>query len=423
MVDGTGRKAIEDIYVVIDRGRIVRISKDISDIDKALTIIDGTGCTVMPGLIDAHKHVLNCGGSGMGVGLDYKQLKTNIAEMSRGGVTSVLDLGSANIIPTIEKIIGSDTKIFNAISILTCKGGYPQEYMPKKFYRLGSVVECDTKRDIEKAIKKLHKKGVAAIKTAIVSRTFDGKPQQNWNDKQLKYLTDVAHSYGLNVCAHITYVADYEMAANCGIDSVHHAAFDGLVSRHVQEKMIEKNIIFVPTISLGSLIVKGLQEKWIYQDWYKPAINEKIRINMENFTEAYVNAKPDEPIKDFFINISKQELENVVDIQFANLKQYIDLGGEVAMGTDSALGFSMHNTPVEEIRLLKKAGLSFEETINSATLKSAKVFGYNDEIGSIEVGKKADLLIVNGDLEEDISQIDNIKMVIIDGKIVHKRDE
>ncbi len=327
MVDGTGKKAVYNTFVVVQNQRIVRVSNDIRDLGTDLQIVDASNCTVIPGLIDAHKHVMNCGGSGMGVGLDYRQIKTNIAEMAKGGVTSVLDLGSANIIPTVERILGSDTKIFNAISILTCKGGYPQEYMPRKFYRMGAVVECETKNDIEKAIKKLYNKGVAAIKTAIVSRTFDGKPQKNWTQRQLKCLTDTAHGYGLNVCAHITYVDDYEMAADCGVDSVHHAAFDGVVEQRVQEKMIQNNIIFVPTVSLGSLIIRGLRGKWIYQDWYQPAINQKIRMNMENFTEAYFNAKPEEPIEGFFINVTKRELENVVNIQFENIKRYVELGG------------------------------------------------------------------------------------------------
>ncbi len=422
MVDGTGKKAVSNTFIVVQNQRVVRISNDIGDLGTGLQIIDASDCTVIPGLIDAHKHVMNCGGSGMGVGLDYRQIKTNIAEMAKGGVTSVLDLGSANIIPTVERILGSDTKIFNAISILTCKGGYPQEYMPRKFYRLGAVVECDTKNDIEKAIKKLYNKGVAAIKTAIVSRTFDGKPQKNWTRCQLKHLTDTAHSYGLNVCAHITYVNDYEMAADCGVDSVHHAAFDGVVEQRIQEKMIQNDIVFVPTVSLGSLIIRGLRGKWIYQDWYQPAINQKIRLNMENFTEAYFNAKQEEPIEGFFINVTKRELENVVNIQFENIKRYVALGGEIAMGTDSALGFSLHNTPVEEIRLLNAAGLTFEETIRASTSKSAKVFGKDNEIGSIQVNKKADLLIVNGDLEKDITKIDDINMVIIDGQIVHRRN-
>lgn len=421
LVDGTGHEPVKNVFVVVDNGRIVRITKVIDDTLKGLKILDAKKSVVIPGLIDAHKHVLNCGGSGMSVGLDYKQLKTNIYEMSKGGVTSVLDLGSANIVPMLEKIIGSDTRIFNAISIITCKGGYPQEYMPKKFYKYGSVVECATNREIEKIIRKLYNKGVAAIKTAIVSRTFDGRPQINWTEDRLRYLTDTAHSYGLNVCAHITYINDYEMAADCGVDSVHHAAFDGFVDKRVQEKMIDKGIIFVPTISLASLIIKGLKERWIYKDWYRPAINDKIRANMENFTEAYFNTEADQPIDNFFIRIKKRELESLLDIQMANLKSYVNLGGTVAMGTDSALGFSLHNTPVEEIRLLKEAGLSFTETIKAATLNSAKVFGKDYDLGSIEVGKRADILIIDGDIENDITEIDKIKYVIIDGEIIHRR--
>lgn len=421
LIDGTGKPPINDAVVIVRNNRIARIEQDPSLIGPELPMIDGRGCTVIPGLIDAHKHVMNCGGSGVGVGLNLSQMKTNLSAISKSGVTSVLDLGSAGITPHLEKFLGSSSRIFNAISILTCQGGYPQEYMPKRYYKMGAVIECGDLDAIRRSVRKLYKKGVAAIKTAVVSRTFDNKPQKNWTDRELRYLTDEAHSFGLNVCAHITYVKDYEQAARCGVDSIHHAAFDGVTGQSVLKQMVEKGIVFVPTLSLSALLLKGLQEKWIFQPGYDPAVNEKVKANMRNFTEAYVNGKPDEPIGDFFVKLPKAEMERVPAIQLENVKSYVALGGTVAMGTDSALGFSLHGTPVCEIELLMKAGLTLAETIRASTLNSARVFGMQHEIGSIETSKRADILIIDADLKDNITAIDKIKSVIIDGKIVYGR--
>lgn len=421
LIDGTGQAAIKNAMLIVKNHHIVRVEKNIDTLLLDCPVIDASRCTVIPGLIDAHKHVMNCGGSGIGVGLNYTQFKTNLSEMTKGGVTSILDLGSANVVPYLEKFVGSQTRIFNAISILTCQGGYPQEYMPQKFYKMGAVIECPTTEDIKRSVYKLYKKGVACIKTAVVSRTFDGKTQKNWTDKALQCLTDEAHSYGLNVCAHITYAKDYEQATRCGIDSIHHAAFDKVVSEEVLESMIDKGIIFVPTLSLATLIVKGLTEKWAFQKWYQPEVNEKIKTNMKHFTENYFKSKPNEPIDDFFIKVPKADLKKIPDIQLENVKKYVRLGGTVAMGTDSALGFSLHDTPVYEIKLLMEAGLSLEETIKAATKNSAMVFGKQDSLGTLEVKKRADIVIIDANLENDITNIDKIKSVIIDGKIVYEK--
>lgn len=421
LIDGTGRKAIKNAFLLVKNQHIVRVTEDSTTIPANLPIINASHDTVIPGLIDAHKHVMNCGGSGIGIGLNYKQFKTNLAEMTKGGVTSILDLGSANIVPHLERLVSPQTKIFNAISILTCQDGYPQEYMPKKFYKLGSVIECKTEDDIKRNVYKLYKKGVSAVKTAVVSRTFDGRKQKNWTDKALQCLTDEAHSYGLNVCAHITYAQDYEKAACCGVDSIHHAAFDKVVSEEILRLMIAKGIIFVPTLSLATLIVKGLKERWAFQPWYQPKVNQTIKTNMKLFTKAYFKAAPNEPIDDFFIKVPKSDLEKIPHIQLENVKKYLRLGGTVAMGTDSALGFSLHDTPIYEMKLLMTAGLSLEETIQAATAHSAAVFGKQNDIGTLEAKKHADIVIIDGELN-DITNIGNIKSVIIDGKIVYKKE-
>ncbi len=295
--------------------------------------------------------------------------------------------------------------------------------MGKKFYSLKAVIECEDLPAIKRAVQSLYKKGVAAIKTAVVSRTFDNRPQKNWTDRELLYLTDVAHSYGLPVCAHITYAQDYEQAARCGIDSIHHAAFDHVCEEKVLSLMVEKGIIFVPTLSLVALLLKGLKEKWIYQEDYRPAVNKKIKGNMRIFTEAYFCGEADKPIGDFFVKVSKAESEKIPAIQMENVKRYIKLGGKVAMGTDSALGFSLHSTPTCEIELLMNAGLNLEETIQATSKNSAEVFGKEYEIGTLEARKRADLLIIDGDLKSDIRNIEKIKQVIIDGKTVFKGED
>lgn len=417
-IDGTGAKVKSNVYLYIYGDRIVNIST--KKLYENINYIDASNMTVLPGLIDAHKHILNCGGSGMGVGLSLGTINSNLKKMQQSGVTSLLDLGSAYFLPPLEKLLNPKIRIFNAISIITCPGGYPAEYMPKKFYSLGAVTECDSFESIYAAIKKLYQKGVSCIKTAVVSKSFTGTPINSWNIPLLKYLVDVSHSFGLKVCAHVTYACDYEKAAICGIDSVHHAAFDGIVEDKVLHLMIEKGIQLVPTISLSHMMFAGLEEKWIYNTSFQNSLHSALKKNLLKFTNDYFTCDDSSPIGDLFINIPKKDFLKVPNIQFENLKNFIRLGGNVAMGTDSALGFTLHETPIWELKLLHSAGLSIEETISAATYRSAQVFGKEYELGSLAIGKKADIIIVNADLSADITNIADTSAIIIDGKFIKR---
>ncbi|KGN81788.1 hypothetical protein HW49_03600 [Porphyromonadaceae bacterium COT-184 OH4590] len=424
LIDGTGRPAIHNARILVKNKRIAFIDTAISsDLDNHHIVVDALNKTVMPGIIDSHKHIINNGGSGIGIGLNIKQIKENLRQICYGGVTSVLDLGSADFIRIIPKLSWEQPKLFYAITILTCQDGYPAEYMNKKYYKLGSVKECQTEEDIKKAVKSLFKKGVAAIKTAVVSRTFDNKPQKCWTDKQLQTLTNEAHSYGLKVCAHITYIDDYAQAARCGVDSIHHAAFDGKMYEKDVEEMIKRDVIFVPTVSLCDLTIQGLENEWIYSKNYHPPVNEKIKENMRIFTKAYRDGSEDKPVGDFFVKLSKKEFKKTLYYQMENIKEYIRNGGKVAMGTDSSLGFSLHTTPIREIELLALAGLSNIDAIKASTFTSASVFAKENEIGSIEVGKFADILIIDGDVSNNISDINKIDIVFINGKMMYSKKE
>jgi imidazolonepropionase-like amidohydrolase len=287
------------------------------------------------------------------------------------------------------------------------------------FYKLGAVWECDSEKDIKKAVRKLYKMGVSAVKTAVVSQTFTGMPQVCWTDRQLQTLTDEAHGFGLKVCAHITYTEDYAQAVRCGIDSIHHAAFTQMNLGDL-DAMIEKGVVFVPTVSLFDLMVTGLREKWILNSNWDPPVNEKIKQNMRAFTEAFHSCSDDEPVGNLFVKVPKSVLSQIAPSQLNNIREYIRRGGKVAMGTDASLGFSLHTTPVREIQMLEEAGLSKLEAIKASTLTSASVFGKDHEIGSVEVGKYADILVVKGDIIKDLKAVGNTDMVIINGEIVYR---
>lgn len=417
LIDGTGRAARDGMTVAIEGGRFTRITPSKVSIAQAQRI-DGTGKALIPGLIDAHKHIMNNGGDHMAVGLTPRGVFDNLATMLRGGVTTILDLGSADIIHVLRHASVVRPRIHTAISIVTNPGGYPAEYMPRRFYRMGAVRECQSPAQIRRTVRRLARVGVSAIKTAVVSRTFDGKPVRGWSDAQLNALTDEAHRHGLMVCAHLTYAADYVQAARCGVDSVHHAAFDGVITDRVADELIEAGVVFVPTLSLASLLIDGMQYRWCDDPQFTAGLPPALVRNMREFTTHYEQCPPDEPVPGFFVSLPKREWEAVPENQLRNVAKYIERGGTIALGTDSALGFSLHGTPVREMELMVEAGLNTVEAIQAAGQNAARVFSHKENIGTITPGALADCLLVPAEITASMTHLADISTVIQGGKVI-----
>ena len=155
LIDGTGAKPVKDARILVKGERIARIEGPGTDLDQIGNVIDASDKTVMPGLIDSHRHLFNNGGPTVGIGMTPRQVYRNIAGTLRGGVTSVLDLASADSITTLMNVPFQKPRIYYSISIITCPGGYPAEYMIKFHYWLGAAREAGTDKQIRKLVKKL----------------------------------------------------------------------------------------------------------------------------------------------------------------------------------------------------------------------------------------------------------------------------
>jgi imidazolonepropionase-like amidohydrolase len=418
LIDGTGAKPVKDARILVKGERIARIEGPGTDLDQIGNVIDASTKTVIPGLIDSHRHLFNNGGPTVGIGMTPRQVYRNIAGTLRGGVTSVLDLASADSITTLMSLPFQKPRIYYSISIITCPGGYPAEYMRKFHYWLGAAREAGTDKQIRKLVKKLVRKGASVIKTVSVTRTFDGKPQVNWTDHQLRTLCDEAHSWGKRVCAHITYSQDYAQAIRCGVDSVHHSAWDEPMRDEDLDGMVEKGMVFVPTLSLIDLFVRGFNERWCEKPDFNPQVNNAVKKAIKKFTEEWEKTPDNSPVEGTFVKISKKEFFQAIERQMENLKRFIKKGGVVAMGTDASLGFSFHTTPVRELELIEQCGMSKLDVIKASTLTAAAVFDKEKEVGSIEQEKYADILILNGNPLKDITEVGNIDSVILGGKVI-----
>jgi len=206
--------------------------------------------------------------------------------------------------------------------------------------------------------------GVDIIKFSIEDNLPPGNNCELIPDDVIKSIVDAAHSKNIKVSVHISSTKYLKKAIDAGVDDVAHMVVDNLDTDTIND-MINKNIYFEPTLEL-----------WNGVGWGSIAVS--------------------------------------------NLSKFYKAGGKIAFGTDFA-GYTTpfdKEFPITEVKLMKDAGMSNMDIIVAATKNAAYVCGMDKEIGTVEIGKKADLLIVDGDPLEDIYVLNNAKIVIHSGIII-----
>jgi len=214
--------------------------------------------------------------------------------------------------------------------------------------------------------------GIDMIKT-VLEDGFDpstrGLPKLS--DELLTAICDAAHARGTRVSAHVTEAHNLATLVEAGIDDASHMVYDHL-SDELICIMVEKNVYVVPTLTLYSVI----------KDKFGAPFSDTAKKNVARFVAA---------------------------------------GGKIGLGDDymgEAAPWYRLGMPRLELQLLQEAGLSNAQIIVAATKHGAEICGIDREVGTVEIGKRADLLIVKGNPLEDLEALTRVRYVIKDGRIV-----
>lgn len=369
LIDGTGNN-VKQVNIGIKNGKIdfieESISNDITE-EEYDAIIDIDELFVLPGFINAHAHTgfkqldgKNCRG------FHKEYLKACINE----GVTTIRDEGMF-LDSTIESVVSckKDLEKTNSFPKLVTTGKF---FSAPGGYGGMEPIEVSTIEDAKYQVDKVIDTGIDMIKTVLEDgldpSTF-GLPKLS--DELLEAICEKAHNRGVKVSAHVTQAHNLEKLVKAGIDDAGHMVYDELSDELIQE-MIDKDICIVPTLT----VLKMISDKY-----GAPLLEQGKR----------------------------------------NVKKFVQMGGKIGFGDDFIeqddpwyrLGM-----PRMELLLLKEAGLTNMQIIVAATKNSALICAMQDKIGTVELGKNADLLIVKGNPLDNIENINNVQMVLKDGYIV-----
>jgi imidazolonepropionase-like amidohydrolase len=360
VIDGTGVDAVPNAAIVIQNGRILAVGPQAQvEIPANANIIDVQGKTILPGFINAHVHAA----------YSAWMLKA----WAKGGVTAVRDLGAFGTYSR-PNFVTRDTlnanpkcaRLFAVGSFINAEGGYPMAYLG------GHVVSVTSPKEARQAVNKLIDDGADVIKTAMESGYAFG--QSGWpllSVEEAKALVDTAHERGKPVTAHVTSARDLNRALDAGVDEIAHMVVDEL-SEQLISRMIESGTRWVPTLELWQGVSR------IYPVSYG-------------------------------------------SMAIKNLALFVEAGGEVALGTDyaGARNVNFHlGMPIHEIEWMQEAGMTPLQIIVAATKNGARSCNMENELGTLEAGKQADVLVVDGDPLADIHALTSAHLILREGKSI-----
>jgi enamidase len=376
LIDGTGADPIPGGLVAIQGNRIVSVGQatDFRIPDEAV-VIDAAGGTILPGIINAHSH------KDMGAG-------TRRIMFLLDGVTSACDMMIP--IPSMhyldeERIqSGPAARGFKAGPIITAPGGYPGV-----IFGAVNSYEIQGEDEAEIAVRELYARGVDYIKVALEPGIF-GDPWPVLNLEELRSIIETAHSNNLLVRVHLNNAA-FDTALEAGVDVIEHVPMPSFSYEDLEKIMFDDTGVFHLPSKLEAQLLRTIEQGIVLV-----------------------------PTLDVLIDDSNQseETEIVNQAVLGVVRFFHDAGGIIALGNDYGNSGVKAGMPLREMELLQAAGLSLMEIIESATKQAAYVCGQSDELGTLEKGKLADLIVVDGNPLEDLNALDSVLYIIKDGELV-----
>lgn len=381
------------------------------------------GATVLPGLVNAHVHIARGGTFGENEPISPAQMALNLEVTLAAGVTTVGDMGCpAGVARALRRHVaanpGAGPAIVAAGPVLTAPRGYPLDWLPAHFTKLGVIQTCGTEREGCAAVEAVAESGMDHVKIAVMHRSYAERPLPALAEPVARAIVREAHSRGLRVLAHAHSTADYRVALAGGADAMMHSSFEPLDSDLVA-RIRDAGVPVCPTLWIFDSVCLGADARFDRDRRYTSGVSRAIAREWSRFCEAYAAAGDVLP-PGIAGGLPKSRAAEAVRIAAANLLLLRDSGVPVAFGTDSSYGFCVHGRPIDELLAMRRAGLEPAEVLAAATSGAASLLALADR-GTIAPGRRADLVIVDGDPGVDLAAMERVRAVIATGRIVQAR--
>jgi imidazolonepropionase-like amidohydrolase len=395
LIDGISNTPKSQVTVIVEKNKITEVQNGFVAAQNTDNVIDLKTKTVMPGWIDMHVHIESETSKDQFV----KRMQNTMADVAyeaqrianvtlMAGFTTVRDLGGTGVNISLRNAINKGLvvgpRIFTSGKTLATTGGHgdPSNGVNNSTYKmpdemLNGVV--DSPEEGRQAVRQRYKDGVDCIKITatggVLSIAKSGKAPQ-FTEDEISAIVSTAKDYGFHVAAHAHGAEGMKRAIRAGVTTIEHGTF---MDDEAIELFKKYGTYYVPTIIAGKTVGDSAKIKGYYHPLVVPKAIETSKQIQETFAKAY------------------------------------KAGVKVAFGTDA--GVFPHGYNAKEFMYMTEAGMPMMEAIKAATIVNAEVLGMKDQLGSIEKGKLADIVAIDGDPLKDAKAMMNVIFVMKEGKI------
>lgn len=389
MLDVESGRYINAPLIAIEDGKVVSVTSGASAPEGA-EVVDLSGHTILPGLIDMHVHLDGRPEYGGYSALQFTDRFStvlgveNARRMLNAGFTTVRNLGDDDYnVAGIDQAIGEGwvpgPRIVNANYALGATGGHCDEtYLPPSFGAKSPAVG-DSVDELRKRVREQRKYGADVIKVCATGGVFSRNTepgQAQLTLEELKAIADEAHFWGLKVAAHAHGAKGIKLAIQAGIDTIEHAS---LVDDEGIRLAKERGTYFSMDI---------------YNTDYTQATGKENGVLEENLRKD----------------------REVAQIQRDNFRKAHKAGVKMVFASDA--GVMPHEDVGGQFGVMVNYGMSPIEAIRAATINAAEALGQVGEVGVIKPGAWADLIAVDGDPLVNVGELKDVDFVMKGGKVV-----
>ena len=385
LVDGHGGDPIKDAVVLVEGKVITAVGTAATvKIPEGAEITDASGKTIMPGLIDTHVHIMATSASleqrlFTPKAVSYFQAAENLKRTLRAGFTTIRDAGGADagIRQALEMGLISGPRVVVSGSIGQT-GGLLELRFPSgsQIVNEGSWRVCDGVEDVRKTIRKVLREGVDFVKIFTTGGVVapQGSPFiAEWSASELTVIVEEASRCGAGVMAHAEGNVGIKNALRAGVTSIEHG---NVLDQEAIDLFLSKGTFLVPTLHISKILSE--------------------RRDSAGLSES-----------------SKRKEERLVEEGKGGFRWACEAGVKVALGTDAFIA-DMHGTNAVELPLMmKEGGLSAMEAIVAGTKNAAECCLLGEKVGTLEVGRLADILVVDGDPLADITVLQDFERITV----------
>ena len=398
LVDVEAGEVLGRHTIVVEGETITALEEGLVDPERGDTLIDLSGHTVLPGLMDMHVHLTS---QQAGAASYLDRFQENPADLAikgliyaqrtlLAGFTTVRDVGGETtaILAVRDAIARGEMpgpRIFAATISLASTGGHGDRTNGMRADLTGDPGPkegiVNGVADARKAVRQRYKEGADLIKITatggVLSLAKSGQNPQ-FTEEEMRAIVEAANDYGFMVAAHAHGAEGMKRAIRAGVTTIEHGTY---MDEEAFELMKEHGTWFVPTISAGNFVAEKAAVPGYFPEIIRPKAAAIGPVIQETFAKAH------------------------------------RAGVAIAFGTDC--GVCPHGSNAQEFLYMVEGGMAPMTAIQSATVVTAKLLDIWEETGSITAGKAADLIAVEGDPIADVTKLQDVRFVMRVGR-VHK---